>query len=220
MRRKPPTDKLVIGVLSAEHLHERRNAVWETWGVDGTKLPGVDVVFLIGDPTSLMPYRRGNCLYLPCPDDYESLPQKTRWFCLWALCHTQSKFLFKCDDDTYVHVPRLIAAIDNKEWRKPVVARRNQIDRYRIHGGAGYLLSRRAAMAIAARLETLQGLEDWSAGEALRESGLRVHNERRFNFWRYNVPQPKNNVITTHYCQPTKLRLIHAMFTSDSDEEQ
>jgi len=38
------------------------------------------------------------------------LPQKTRWFCAWAIANCEFDYLFKCDDDTYVCLERLLAS--------------------------------------------------------------------------------------------------------------
>ena len=100
------------------------------------------MVFLIGDPALKMPRRDGPLLYLPCPDDYHSLPQKTRWFCLWALAHTDCRQFFKVDDDTYVRVDRLLAALAAGQWSEPIVGCKDGNGDH-FHGGAGYLLHAR-----------------------------------------------------------------------------
>ena len=105
----------------------------------------------------------------PCPDDYPSLPQRTRWFCRWALAQNDWDYLFKCDDDTYVSITRLslydLAGRDyvGAEW-KPGVGYGS--------GGAGYFLSRKAATAVAERLEQPCGAEDALVGQVLRSAGL------------------------------------------------
>ena len=55
-----------------------------------------------------------------CPDDYASLPQKTRGFCRWALANAEFEYLFKCDDDTYICLDRLLAVpsgLDYCGWK-------------------------------------------------------------------------------------------------------
>ena len=47
---------------------------------------GVQALFLLGCPTATAPELIGpHSLACPCPDDYPSLPQRTGWFCRWAL---------------------------------------------------------------------------------------------------------------------------------------
>lgn len=199
-----------VGVFATEKLPDRMQAVEQTWARWASQV-AADVVFLLADPTITLPVRDGNRLWLPCPDDYESLPQRTRWFCLWTLANTQATHLFKCDDDTYLHLPRLVEAAQSKRWNAvDCVARRNKIDRFCFHGGAGYLLTRRAMMVVAAHATDLVGAEDYCVGRALKASGLNVLNEGRLNFWRqHGSPSRNNNLISTHYVSPGAMRVIH-----------
>jgi hypothetical protein len=202
------TKKLVIGVLTARRYEERRQAVLTTWGRDALARPDVDLVFLIGDPSLKLPRRDGLSLYLPCPDDYESLPQKTRWFCLWALANSDAPWLLKCDDDSYVHINRLLTAADSTNWSQPVIGCCDgNGDHW--HGGAGYLMRRDAALSIAAYLEARTGLEDWRARDAVASGGMWFEHDGRFCFDRSRMPLPGNDQITCHYCTPVRMRLIH-----------
>ena len=136
--------RILIGALSAWKYPERRRRCLATWMRDADAL-GVPAVFLLGCPTAVAPEQIGpHALVLPCPDDYASLPQRTMWFCRWATQYsvlgTQWDYLFKCDDDTYISIPRLLAFDPagrdyiGAEWR-PGVGYGS--------GGAGYFLSRR-----------------------------------------------------------------------------
>ena len=74
---------------------------WRAHGVSRADLPSpacgrgaggegienqVDALFLMSDRTGRSePWRDGDTLWLPCADDYASLPQKTLWFCRWAV---------------------------------------------------------------------------------------------------------------------------------------
>lgn len=193
---------------------DRMEAVEQTWARWSTST-GTDVVFLLANPELTQPVRNGNRLWLPCPDDYESLPQRTRWFCQWARDNTDTQHVFKCDDDTYLHVPRLVEAAATKRWNAvDCVARRNKIDRFCFHGGAGYLLTRRAVAAVATHLTDLQGEEDYAVGRVLRQCGMNVLNEGRLNFWRqHGSPSRNNRLITTHYVSPGGMRAIHRRCT-------
>src|SRR4051812_42369770 len=66
--------KLLIGVLAARCHESRRRGVVNTWGRDVSVNSDIDLVFLIGDPSLQMPRRADNILYVPCPDNYDSLP--------------------------------------------------------------------------------------------------------------------------------------------------
>lgn len=200
--------RIIIGVLSAREYQSRRDGIMATWGKDAAIHPEVDIVFLIGDPQLQAPRREGINLYLPCPDDYDCLPQKTRWFCLWALAiHGEWERLFKCDDDTYVHVGRLLAA----EWIEPIVGCKDGNGDH-FHGGAGYLISRFAAMAIAAHLTAAKGLEDWKARDAIAHCGMWFEHDGRLCFNKERLPAPSNEQITCHYASPVRMRLLHDAF--------
>jgi Glycosyltransferase sugar-binding region containing DXD motif/Galactosyltransferase len=206
-----PSCRLVIGVLTASPFHARRAAVMATWGHDAAAHAAIELVFLVGDPAARMPRREGRILYLPCPDDYNSLPQKVRWFCLWGLAHTRAPWFFKCDDDTYVRVDRLLRATEAGAWRQAVVGCRDG-DGGHFHGGAGYLIARDAALSIAARLGSATGLEDWKARDAAAAGGMWFEHDPRFCFDKSRMPLPDNDQITCHYCSPVRMRLIHDSF--------
>ena len=205
------TPRILIGVLTAEKYLDRREGVIHTWGRDVLAHPAVDLVFLIGDPTAPMPRREDNILYVPCPDDYDSLPQKTRWFCLWGLAHSDARWLFKCDDDTYVRIERLLAGLDSGQWSQAVVGCKDGNGDH-FHGGAGYVLSRSAAASIAARLTDTTGLEDWKARDAIYAGGMWFDHDERFCFDKSKTPSPFNEQITCHYCSPVRIRLLHDAF--------
>ncbi len=204
--------RIIIGALTAWKYPDRRDRCERTWVPDAERL-GLDVVFLAGVPDIERPQRYGRMLCLPCPGDYPSLPQRTRWFCRWALSVDGWEYLFKCDDDTYVVAARL-AAYDTMlevrcdssgtswperrprdyigaEW-KPGVAYGS--------GGGGYLLSRRAATIAAEKLTHETGAEDALVGQVLREAGIRLSIEPRFVPFgsMAHRPKPDNDLITVH----------------------
>jgi hypothetical protein len=204
----PKSPRIIIGVLTAAPFHQRRNGVLATWGKDAIDHPDVDLVFLIGDPQAKLPRREGQNLYLPCPDDYDSLPQKTRWFCLWAIAHGGNwERLFKCDDDTYLRVDRLAAG----RWETPVVGCQDGNGDH-FHGGAGYLITRDAALAIAAHLTAHTGLEDWKARDAVAHCGMWFEHDDRLCFNKARQPGPTNEQVSCHYCSPVRMRLLHDAF--------
>lgn len=200
-----PKRKLVVGALSAKHYTERRLACSMTWHGQTTD---VACVFLIGGSEG--PARLdGDVLHLPCPDNYQALPQKTAGFCRWASDAYDFDYLFKCDDDTYVSMPRLLEFIDSKpgdyvgvEW-KPGVGYAS--------GGAGYLLSRRAAEIVARDLNVRTGAEDVEVQKVLARAGIAFVNSPRFNPWNTAIPRASNSLITSHYCHPEQMRIIHQL---------
>jgi SAM-dependent methyltransferase len=187
--------RLLIGALSGLDMHQRRATCRATWVADAKRL-GVDVVFLVGGGGSLTePIRVDDILLLPCPDGYPSLPQRTRWFCRWALGRSDWDYLLKCDDDTFVAVERLLALnLDGIDYTGqspggPYAS-----------GGAGYLLSRKAAQVVANDLTDATGSEDVLVGEVLRTAGIDLTpNERFIPFGSADrCPRSGNYIVTTH----------------------
>lgn len=188
--------RILIGALSGWQHVDRRDRCVNTWFRDAHNC-GLDSVLLLGLPGIPRPERRGDLLLLPSPDSYESLPQRTRWFCEWALGRDDWEYLFKCDDDTYVAAARLAAlATEGRdyigaEW-KPGVAYGS--------GGGGYLLSRRAAKIVAEHMRQETGAEDQLVGKVLREHGIPLHIDNRFVPFgnREKRPRSDNDTITVH----------------------
>lgn len=203
--------RILIGVLSAHAYTERRQACWETWAGQA-KQHGLDLVFALGDPTLPAPERSGERLLLPCRDDYTSLSNKTRWLCRWMTEETSAEWLFKCDDDTYVHLPRFMAFMPEAPYAG------HEMGGY-CSGGAGYWLRRDAAAIVAARLEKTTWCEDWEVGKVLGEAGVPRQGSERFHPWDNRWPEPRNDLITSHYCTPARMREIHAGLAGERETQ-
>ncbi len=207
-------NRIIIGALSARDYRDRRQNCIDTW-VPAVRSRGIDAVFLIGEPSIDRPQSDGTNLWLPVPDDYPSLPQKTRAFCQWALDRDDWDYLFKCDDDTAICASRL-AEYDTAgkdyigtEWRQGVEYG---------SGGAGYLLSRRAAEVVAGGLLHTVGPEDMLVGDVLREAGIHLHKDGRFVPWgsMEHRPAPGNDLITAHAVGRDVFEAIHRELDSPS----
>lgn len=191
--------KILFGALSGLQMADRRERCRATWFKDATRL-GHEAYFLIGTDTKEPSHVVGDELRLPAPNLYDALPQRTRAWCEWAVGRGGWDWLFKCDDDTYVSVPRLtqmILAIPPKtdyagaEWHPGV--------NYG-SGGAGYLLSRKAATLVAKHLTCPIGSEDLEVGRVMRDAGIPLHIDRRLMpFGSIAMrPLPTNDIITAH----------------------
>ena len=209
--------RIMIGALSCWPYKERRDRCAQTWMQEADKLNGtspgeppqyldtiehtiVRSVFLIGSPGLDAPTLAGRYLLLPGPSDYRSLPQRTRAFCRWAISRDDWDYLFKCDDDTYVSIPRLIrypltADYIGAEWAPGV--------RY-ASGGAGYFLSRKAAEVVAVHLTRKEGPEDVYVRDALASQGIPFTQDQRFVALGNEELRPRadNDLITLH-CVPS-----------------
>ena len=207
-RRAP---RILVGALSGSSplLVRRRESCRRTWftGVGGRE--GVDCLFLMGDPGLSKPELRGDELWLPCPDDYASLPQKTHLFCRWALENAEFEYIFKCDDDTYVCLERLLAVPSGLDYCGWKLGKRNYAS-----GGAGYLLSRRAAEIVARDVVEETGPEDRLVGQHLHRAGIALVHDPRFRPWRKlsHTPRPDNDLITGHYCGHIRICRVHRQF--------
>jgi hypothetical protein len=128
---------------------------------------------------------------LGCPDDYEHLPRKTK-----AICKLTEDYLFLCDTDTYVHVPRLLASGYEAHNYIGYQLTRNSGIPY-ASGGAGYWLSK-AAMEVIAKSANpdLFENEDEMVGNVLFNAGIKLHHDPRYAL--YEDVLPGNNIISRH----------------------
>lgn len=127
------------------------------------------------------PQLEGQHLRLPCPDDYEGLPQKTLALLAWFQRESGCAHLLKVDDDVVFDVPEVLKHLHRadyigrrlsrlrgeteRDWHHP----RSQSPRGRYEidlspepsvyadGGSGYLLSRRAVNAALDQAQTPAG---------------------------------------------------------------
>ena len=204
-----PSKRLIVGILSSEPYASRRDQCRKTWLAALAAQPDGEAVFIVGDPSVPGPSRDGDVLRVPCPDDYDALPQKVQIFIDWALANYDFDYLFKCDDDTYVCVPRLLRLdLLGRAYVGSLCGRYAQ-------GGAGYFLSRRAAGLVAEGLKVFpSGPEDLFVGRILRERGVPLSADWRFraDCRPANVPRPGNMIVTCHRCRSDEMERIHPPF--------
>jgi hypothetical protein len=221
--------RIMIGALSCWKYKERRDRCVETWmreedAVKDTS-PGerprylhptehtiTRSVFLMGSPGLEAPELTGRYLLLPGPSDYFSLPQRTRAFCQWAISRDDWDYLFKCDDDTYVSISRLLrypltADYIGSEWAPGVGY---------ASGGAGYFLSRKAAEVVAEHLTQKEGPEDVYVRDALASQGIPFTRDQRFVALGNEELRPRadNDLITLHRVPPDLFYKTHQECTS------
>jgi len=187
----------------------------ETWVNEWSHL--VDIRFFFGRPT-----------FFPCTpleisldvdDGYKQLPLKVLAMYRWILDNGYDR-VFKCDDDTYVHIPRLLSC-GKDEF--DFVGRPDLASRYThwMQGGAGYWLSRKA-MEYLVNLPLDYWKSHWAedrlVGIAMYKSGLSVSNDRRLFDAPWvcypSTPAPGNNSITAHKCDVARHHAIHQAFAS------
>ena len=138
--------RILIAVKSCARDAENgfNQTIRETWGKD---VRGADLRFFLGQGAVA---RKEDEVLLDCPDDYRSLPYKTKAICKWAW-YASYDFVFLCDSDTFVMPERLLAS---GFWNYDYVGHFNgpgaepnavygQLHAWAA-GGSGYWLSREA----------------------------------------------------------------------------
>ncbi len=187
--------RIIIGIPfeNRKPYRQRIDLCQKTWLSDAEEL-GVDYVLIA--PKSRELIRDGHTLYCPGSGGYRHLFEQVVGFCRWAITQSDWEYLFKCDDDTYVSIPRLLAYptlnsdyIGRRFSRRPIFA----------VGGAGYLLSRRAVEVIANRKYSHGRYEDRRVAETLNRADIKLTSDERFtDLGDKKVPRLANDFITGH----------------------
>lgn len=168
--------RILIAIKSCQHYKARADAQRQTWIKD---IPaGVDYKFFVGTT---------NQVFTPLPDQvvlgaddsYIGLPDKMRKACYWA-SQRQYDYVFFCDDDTYVVVDRLLAAIPTTKdyvgrlrgpsggWPAPYCS------------GFAYWLSAKALKIVAETKLTLDRADDRHIGNLLQQAGVKGTLDPRY----------------------------------------
>ena len=190
--------KPLIAIPSCHANGAARAACKSTWIAKWGNL--VDIRFFIGKPKRR---NQKDTIYLDVLDDYNSLPLKVKAVHAWALANGYTH-VFKCDDDTFVHVPRLLASGYQREYY--VGARRSL---FFAQGGAGYWLNAEAMRVLAKCPDhdwAVQKAEDIAVGFLL-QGKLPLTKDTRYVDTRMGqtareTPTPKNEQITYHKTSP------------------
>jgi hypothetical protein len=205
---QPPvsTGKILVGICSARPHLGRRAAVRETWMSRAPK--EVECFFFVGKGDSGLE-GTDDVWDMDAPDDYDHLPLKVIAFFTAAL-KREFDWLFKCDDDTYVLLDRLL---ELRSFNKDLVGNEFVESRGSPSGGAGYLLSRRLVeLLVSDNTLPRTGAEDVVVGNAARRYGASCQGTNRLCWDQSRAPSSGNNVITSHWCSAKRLRAVHEMF--------
>lgn len=192
----------LVGILTGWKMASRRVNCLRTW-LPECDLLNIQAVFAFGSEDLLVPELYGRALLLPCPDTYETLPQRTRWLCKWALGYNNWDYLLKCDDDTYVSALRLSEYQPKGEY---VGCDYGSF----CSGGAGYLMSRKCVEIIANHMLAMRGAEDVIVSRTLYAHGIRLTHDPRFIPYGSDSLRPAigNDFITAHRVSNDTLDII------------
>lgn len=171
----------LIAIKSCQRDREQgfHQAIRETWAAN---MPfGINLRFFMGGDVE---HSVGDETWLACPDDYRSLPLKTKAIAGWCVSRDVSK-VFLCDNDTYINLPEFLPYTKEDVdyagrfsfWPKD--AQIGTTFRYddgqgNIHdpchawasGGFGYFLSAKV-LPLVANMTPVSWAEDLSVGQVL-----------------------------------------------------
>lgn len=190
-------------------VNPRIAAIRDTWWKDVAKHENVTAKFFYGQPSGDLDPFHGDEIYLTCPDDYESLPLKTKAIAKYAL-DSGYDYLFKCDDDTACYVERLVGEIMSirPEWAGYFHGT------MAMSGGPGYILSKRALKYVA-EMQPSSWAEDVSVTFALSNrdffpAHLEGHRPGFSDHWffpkGFDPTRLNNRIVTMHAVQPDVMR--------------
>lgn len=202
---------ILVGVCSSLKHPERRSVLRETWLQHPQ--PGIECRFFIGGQEH--PQKENDVIILDCPDDYEHLPLKILAFFRYALENYDFEWLFKCDDDTYVALDRLLDLPDEKYSLIGDISLR---DRLAPSGGAGYMLPRSMVEKIVASSDVPEtGAEDLIYGKIALDLGAIPFATERLCLHNGRYPLPDNDTITSHWCSPEQIKAIDTFYHKHPD---
>lgn len=175
---------VLLAVKSCQRDLDRgcHDIIRSTWGKDVPDVYGAYLRFFVGAVQEPEKISQGD-VFINVPDDYDSLPFKTREILRWSLRHDYD-YTFLCDTDTFI-IPRLLMRCGFEKY--DVAARFGTIHpvggptfdytdgrghQGQVHpwpsGGLGYFVSRKAAEIIVAA-EIKFWAEDMHVGQVLGE---------------------------------------------------
>ncbi len=206
------TPRPLIAIMSCQKHAQRRAIERATWIPALSK--DFDYRFFVGEP-----FRETaeDEVVLPVPDDYASLPLKTRGLCKWAYERGYSA-VFKIDDDTFIAPDRLTVPSDDYTGHLRInPPHNNGVDYAR--GGTGYWLSRRALKTIVEAPLSLfeKPGEDRTTANILKLAGIDPKHDGRYEAAPHNFPMPQNDLITAHCPKP---ELMHEIMLKFRDTKQ
>lgn len=181
--------KILIGVLSCARDKRWHQLIRDTWLEESP----VDYRFFFGRDCEVT---ADDELKLEASDGTQT--SSVREFVRFALEHDYG-YVFKCDIDTYVHVPRLLASeFETHDWSGGFGSLQTGP-----YGGSGYWLSVDAMKDVLKwgrdDLTPRPWDEDKWIGAALIKAGRTPYLDFRYHSDTSEGPEKSNNLITAHW---------------------
>jgi hypothetical protein len=206
--------RTLIAVMTCHAHADRDAAIRETW------LPLVarfnsnaDAVFICGGNTNA---RAGDTVYFDCPDTYHKVAIKFLLTVRYAY-DSGYDYLIQVDNDTFLMpLPLYIAYLTRHDCmgfvRHGDFYQRGNNNAIYPHGSC-FSLSRRAMQAILSSSDLFDGrpphFHDMLTGQALNAAGIvPQHSERIKTAEGLGWPQDNNNIISSHWIKPVRMRDI------------
>ncbi|HET6224765.1 MAG TPA: glycosyltransferase [Bacteroidia bacterium] len=197
--------KIVIGIISCKKNEHKIRSIKNSW-IKEMQECGLPYYIVIADPSLTSCLLINDTLYVPCQDNYESLPAKVFYFYQYVLKNTNYDYVYKIDDDCYVNIENLYSTYfwNYDYFGKTVGLNENELNRkwhagkcekpelnertYELPyigswcgGGYGYFLSRKALTHIQEMESEVKTelYEDKAIGDVLRKNKIiPAENER------------------------------------------
>ncbi|MCO5567791.1 hypothetical protein L7F22_021487 [Adiantum nelumboides] len=235
---------LFIGVLSSSNHFAERMAIRSTWFQD-QRIQSAEVVarFFVAlhrDREINIQMKKeaeyyGDMVILPFMDEYDLVVLKTLAICAYGVRNVTTKYIMKCDDDTFIRVDAVLDELNkkvNKQAESLYMGNMNMFHRPLRMGkwavtfeewpdeeyptyanGPGYIISRKIASFILAQnrkkaLELFK-MEDVSMGlwvKQYQESGESV---QYVNIWKFFQSGCEDGYILAHYQSPRHMLCLH-----------
>lgn len=185
--------KVLIAIMSCARdknlgAHDLVRRTWKVADVDS-----VHTRFFVGDGCSV-----DSADEIQVRADDANHTAKVKAIFSWALGQDYD-YVFKCDTDTYVHVPRLLSSgFEQHEWSGGY----GSLDKGP-YGGSGYWICRNLMQRVLQDGLDSRTARPWDEdrwiGENLIALGYRPCLDKRYNSDTKEGPEKNNGVITAHW---------------------
>ncbi|KAI5055138.1 hypothetical protein GOP47_0030283 [Adiantum capillus-veneris] len=233
---------LFIGILSSSNHFAERMAIRSTWFQD-RRIQSAEVVarFFVAlhrDTEINIQMKKeaeyyGDMVILPFMDEYDLVVLKTLAICEYGIRNVTTKYIMKCDDDTFIRVDAVLDELMTvKQAESLYMGNMNMFHRPLRMGkwavtfeewpdeeyptyanGPGYIISRNIASFILAQkrrkeLELFK-MEDVSMGLWVKQYQQSGESVQYVNIWKFFQSGCEDGYIIAHYQSPRHMLCLH-----------